>query len=143
MSKTQYDLAANRKEHSDTLYFNILGFCLIVNAAFGAGAGVLIRDMDSYRDCGILVFLAVAGWALNRNFSIYLMDQKNYQKYLREYCDERSDEFSEFPNIFDPNKISEAVLLESSWRSVTGIIAKFWLMVLFFGIGVAVRIYNG
>ena len=143
MSKIKYEIVANRKDHSDTLYYNILGICLIVNSAFGAGAGAIIRDMQDYRDCGLLVILSVSGWVLTWNFNKYLRNEKRYQKYLRDYFDRRSVEFNEYPDLFERPKEIKEDTLQSSWSNITRIIATFWSMVFFFGIGVAVSIYNG
>ena len=143
MTGTKYDKVAERKDHSDTLYYNILAVCIVVNSAFGASAGALVKDMSGYRDCGLLIIISIAGLVLTNSFNRYLRNEKTYQRYLRDYFDANSDEFTGYPDIFERSKEMKADSLQARWSSITKIIATFWWMVFCFGLGVALRIYHG
>ena len=143
MALSKYETLAARKDHSDTLYYNILGFCIILNSAFGAGAGTLLHDLQGYRDCIGLAGIAIAGLFVTANFNDYLRNEKLYQANLRNYFDRHADEFADLPDIFERNKEAREDARRSKWSRIPRLIARFWFMVLCADIGIAVRIYHG
>ena len=136
MDSTKYDKIAERKDHSDVLYYQILSTCLVANSALGVGAATILNNIKSVREIIIAIALAVAGIIINFNFNRYLQNEKNYQSYLIDFYDAVINEFVEFPDIFYRDSAKTSIkLFGSKWSRNTYWFSAFWFGVLTYSIG--------
>ncbi len=120
-----YKIVAERKDHSDTLYYAILNACILVNSGLGAGAATVLRSMKSGLDLAIVLLVSAGGLVLTFGFNRYLQNEKHYQDGLEDGL-KKEEIPKELPDIFNREKSAAPTMIPTGWSLFPFWFAIFW-----------------
>ena len=128
-----YKVIAERKDHSDTLYYAILNSCILVNSGLGAGAATVLKSMNSGLDLALVLLVSVGGLVLTSGFNRYLRNEKDYQADL-EACLSQDRIPVGFPDVFNRAKATASNPASKGWSQFPFWFALFWVSLITFAL---------